>query len=99
MAKPVEGLMKMVICPVCNRELPWLLPMDKAPWVLGIPQGSLEEVIEMDEIVVRVNLDNSPPTEVIDMRTVRTLPPRFHETMKHTKTPGLGRIRGSQGEM
>ena len=86
----------MVICPVCNMELvPWLLPMEEAPWVLGIAPDELEELIEMGEVVVRVNLFNSPPTEVIDMRTVRNLPSRVHETMKHEKPACPSRIRGS----
>ena len=51
---------------------------------------------KMDKIVVRVNLFNSPPTEVIDMRSVRNLPSRVHETMKHEKARSVGRIRGSQ---
>jgi len=87
----------MVICPICNWEIvPWLLPRDEAPWVFGIPHRELEELIEMDKIVVRVNLFNSPPTEVIDMRSVRNLPSRVHETMKHEKARSVGRIRGSQ---
>jgi len=89
----------MVICPVCDMELvPWLIPMEEAPWVLGISPEELEELIEMDEIVVRVNLFNSPAIEVIDMRTARTLPPRVHETMSHLKPARPGRIRSNQRE-
>ncbi len=81
--------MRVVLCPICNRELvPWLVPLNEAPFLLGVPLVELEEQIEMGEIVVRVNLSNSPPTEVIDMRTVRNLPPGVHKTMKHLKPRG-----------
>jgi len=97
MAKRMMGLMKMVICPICNRELvPWLLPIEKAPGVLGVSTEELEERIKMGEIVVRLNLDVCPSTELIDMRTVRTLPPRVHETMNHLKPACPGRIRVSK---
>ena len=87
----------MVICPICSSELvPWLVPMEEAPWVLGVSPEELEELIEMDEIMVRINLSNSPPTEMIDMRTVRNLPMRVHETMKHEKPRCIERVRGSQ---
>ncbi len=86
----------MVICPICSSELgPWLIPMEEAPWVLGVSPEDLEELIEMGEVVVRVNLLNPPPDELIDLRSVRNLPPRVHETMKHEKTACSGRTRVS----
>ena len=70
--------------------------MDEAPRVLGISIEELDELIKMDEVGVRVNLLDPPPDELIDMRTIRTLPPTVHETMKHEKPACPGRIRGSQ---
>ncbi len=78
----------MLTCPVCGEDIaPWFIPVADAPQVLGISPEEIQEMIDQKVVGLRVDISMRHPVPLIDLLTLRSLPDRVHETMKHMNRP------------
>lgn len=76
----------MLSCPVCGEDIvPLFIPVADAPRILGLSPEEVQKMIEQRKVRLRIHISRRPPVHLLDLLTLKSLPDRVHETMKHFK--------------
>jgi len=74
----------MLTCPVCGEDIaPWFIPLADGSQMLGLSFEDVERLIDQGEVHLRVDISMRHPVPLLDLLTLKSLPSRVHETMKH----------------
>jgi len=82
---PIRGRAeKMLSCPVCGEDIaPLFISVADGSQVLGLSLEEVERLIDQGEVQLRVDISRCRPVPLLDLRTMKSLPSRVHETMTH----------------